>query len=32
MARTRGACHPSGVSLFWRVVTINGAVLAGAPR
>ena len=25
-----GACHPSGVSLFWRVVTINGAVLLGA--
>jgi two-component system sensor histidine kinase UhpB len=25
-----GACDPSGVSLFWRVVTINGAVLVGA--
>ena len=28
--RRRGSCHSPGVSLFWRVVTINGAVLLGA--
>jgi two-component system sensor histidine kinase UhpB len=28
--RPRRTCHAAGVSLFWRVLTINGAVLLGA--
>src|SRR5262245_59326666 len=26
----RRACHPGAVSLFWRVLTINGALLLAA--
>ncbi len=28
--RRRPSCHPLSVSLFWRVVTINGAILLAA--
>jgi two-component system, NarL family, sensor histidine kinase UhpB len=30
MGHARRACHPDAVSLFWRVLTINGAVLLAA--